>query len=93
MWFGVLPAERVKLFEVSGVYIRLLAEYLVNIGNMLLVPASFGWDSCCIWPKDLSVGYFSFWLAFVGSERWSFRSAVVDDNLVFMEVRGCKNIG
>jgi hypothetical protein len=40
-------AERMKLVAVSGIYMRLVAECLVHAGNILLVPASFGQDSCC----------------------------------------------
>jgi hypothetical protein len=35
---------------------KLVAECLVPTRNILLVPASFGQDSCCIWPRNLSVG-------------------------------------
>jgi hypothetical protein len=35
----VFRAERMKLVAVSGVYMILVAECLVYIGNILLVPA------------------------------------------------------
>jgi hypothetical protein len=53
----VVPAERMKLVAVSGVYMRLVAECLVHFGNILRVSASFGRDSCCIWQRNLSVGH------------------------------------
>jgi hypothetical protein len=52
VWFDVVPVKCMKLVAVSGVYIRLVAECLVHFGNMLLAPASFGHDSCCIWPRN-----------------------------------------
>jgi hypothetical protein len=53
----VVPAERMKLIAVSGVYMRIVAECPVHMRNKLLVPASFGRDSCCVWPRNLSVGH------------------------------------
>jgi hypothetical protein len=38
-------------------HIRLGVECLGHIGNILLVPVSFGRDSCCIWPTNLSIGH------------------------------------
>jgi hypothetical protein len=46
-----------KLVAVSGMYMRLVVECLVHIGNILLVPALFGCDSCCIWPGNMSVDH------------------------------------
>jgi hypothetical protein len=51
----VVPAECMKIVVVSGVCMSLIAEYVVHIGNILLVPASYGHDPCCIWPRNLSV--------------------------------------
>jgi hypothetical protein len=53
----VVPAERMNLVAMPGVYMRLVAECLVHTGNILLVPAAFGRDSFCIWPRNLSVGH------------------------------------
>jgi hypothetical protein len=36
---------------------RGVARCLVHIRNILLVPASFGQDLCCIWPRNLFVGH------------------------------------
>jgi hypothetical protein len=40
----------------SGVYMRLAAECPVQAGSILLAPASFSLDSCCIWPRNFSAG-------------------------------------
>jgi hypothetical protein len=42
MWFGVVPAGRMKFVAASGVNMRLVTESLAHVGNTLLVPASFG---------------------------------------------------
>jgi hypothetical protein len=53
----VVPAGSMKLVAVSGVYMRLVVECLVHIGNILLVSVSFSRDSCCIWQRNLSVDH------------------------------------
>jgi hypothetical protein len=72
---------------VSGVYMMLVAEYLVHIGNILLVPASFSLDSQCIWPRNLSDGHSPCVFRVLASPT------VAYNNLFFIEVRGCKYIG
>lgn len=44
-----------KHVAVSDVYMRLVAECLVHTEDLLLLPVSFGQDSCCIWPSELSL--------------------------------------
>jgi hypothetical protein len=51
MYFQLAPAA------VHGVYMRLVAECVVNTENLLLVPGSFVRDSVCIWQRNLSVGH------------------------------------
>jgi hypothetical protein len=46
MLCDMVSAERMKLVAVSGKYVRFSAECLVHIGNILLLPASSGHDSC-----------------------------------------------
>jgi hypothetical protein len=89
MYFDVLPAERMKRIAVSGIYMRLVAERLVHPRDILLALASFGQDSCCIWPWKLSVDHSP--CALRVFERWPLRPTV-DVNLFFTEVRGCKHI-
>jgi hypothetical protein len=50
-----------KLVALSDIYIymRLVAACLVHTGNILLAPASFSHDSCCIWPRNFFVGHAS----------------------------------
>jgi hypothetical protein len=54
----VVPADRMKLVAVAGVYMRLVTQCLVHIEIILLVPASYTRDSFCIWARNLSVGHF-----------------------------------
>jgi hypothetical protein len=44
----VIPAELMKPVAVSGVHMRLVTECVVHNGNILLVPALFDQDSCCV---------------------------------------------
>jgi uncharacterized membrane protein len=53
----MVPAECIKFIAVSGVYVKLVVDCLVHIGNILLVPALFVRDAYCIWPRNMSVGH------------------------------------
>jgi hypothetical protein len=57
MYFDMVPAECMALVMVSCVYMRLVAECLVQVGYILLVPASFAHNSCCIWLRNLFVDH------------------------------------
>jgi hypothetical protein len=46
IFFNSLPVVRMRFVEMSGIYMRIDADHLVHIRNILLVLSSFDRGSC-----------------------------------------------